>query len=585
MLILLLVCLGTPGLQPQGDGVQMREEVHRELGLALRVPQEYKPITVRPAEPWIVLRYADGWLERFSVFRFDRPLAQADEQIQPAPAFEDYLARGEKEGFWKIHERVEGRPREGWTTREYALVRGEKKLFLDSAWAYELRSAERTWGLLGFRGVLSPHGRHSLWRTCAEEMELFEPETTPSPERKHWRKHYKFRPQLRNPEYRMAVRSRLGDGWAVADTENFLFVDNTKEGFLMRHLQKKLEGIRKIYAERFPPTDEITAVATVRICKDEGEYLQYGGERGTAGFWSPLREELVLYEAGREDSLRTLYHEGFHQYVHHAIGELQPHSWYNEGYGDYFGGARFTEEGVITQIQANPQRLPVIQEASREATHASWSDMIRMERSDYYGPKIAIHYAMGWSMIYFLEEAEVVAKHPIWSQILPVYFDALKESAVREKDWLPATLGILSVEADEAPRAPRVSHRRVACGTRAIPPRFGSHREFHAQPSYPRRGPFPPGPLLGPLRARPLGVRAQARSRRTVPTARLAHPVLPRAPVRLSRRGPDRRRSRRRHRLLFPRAQLRRAPLDARGARSHARPARHRSRQRPARRA
>jgi hypothetical protein len=75
--------------------------------------------------------------------------------------------------------------------------------------------------------------------------------------------------------------------------------------------------------------------------------------------------------------------------------------------------------------------------------------MICLERSAYYGPKAGIHYAMGWSMVYFLEESEVVAKHPLWSQILPVYFDALKESAVREKAWLPATLGTLSEEAYE----------------------------------------------------------------------------------------------------------------------------------------
>jgi hypothetical protein len=75
--------------------------------------------------------------------------------------------------------------------------------------------------------------------------------------------------------------------------------------------------------------------------------------------------------------------------------------------------------------------------------------MIRMERVAYYGPKAGIHYAMGWSMIYFLEESEEVAQHTLWPQILPVYFDALKESAVREKAWLPATLGILSEEAYE----------------------------------------------------------------------------------------------------------------------------------------
>lgn len=446
MLILLLACAASiVGLAPPAP--QVREETHRKLGVSLAVPVGFERAALPAELPWVVLRYVERGGE-VSVFRFDRT-QPAQSQSAQATDFEDFLALGVKNGLWEIRERKDAGARESWTYTEYVLARSAKLPLLGSVWAFELRSPACTWGLLGlFRAPRSADWIRS-WRSCAEQMRFFEPVATPSPERKHWQKHYKFRPHIRNPEHRMAVRSRLDEGWAVADTENFLFVDNTRMGILMRHLQRKLEGIRRVYAELFPPTGEITAVATVRVCKDRDEYLRYGGARNAAGHWNPAREELVLYEAGREDSLRTLYHEAFHQYVHHAIGELQPHYWYNEGYGDYFGGARFTDEGEITRIQPNPLRLRMIQEAIRAATHASWSEMIRLERSAYYGPKAGIHYAMGWSMVYFLEESEVVAKHDLWSQILAVYFDALKESAVRQKAWLPATLGILSEEAYE----------------------------------------------------------------------------------------------------------------------------------------
>jgi hypothetical protein len=429
------------------SAAQVREERHRELGLVLAVPQDFERIPVPPAAPWIVLQYVEGG-DQLLILRFDR--TQAQSQSARGADFADYLARGEKAQLWKVPEGKEGKPREGWTTREYSLPRPEPLKSLNAAWAYELRSPQCTWGLLGFFEGRKALEHIASWRECAEQMKFFEPETATSSEKKRWEAYYRSKPQLRNPEYRMTVRARLPEGWDVADTENFIFLDDSGADILMRHLQRKLEGIRKVYAELFPPTEEITAVATVRVCKDRDEYLRQGGDKSTSGYWNPLKEELVLYEAGREDTLRRLYHEAFHQYVHHAIGELQPHLWFNEGYGDYFCGARFTDEGEITQIQVNSLRLPAIQAAIRESNQPSWKDMLRMERGDYYGPRAAINYAMGWSMIYFLEESGVVAKHPAWSQILSIYFDALKESAVRDKAFLPVTLGFLSEEADEA---------------------------------------------------------------------------------------------------------------------------------------
>ena len=72
------------------------------------------------------------------------------------------------------------------------------------------------------------------------------------------------------------------------------------------------------------------------------------GNPRSAGYWNSRTEELVLFDAEehergkRPDDSGTfivLYHEAFHQYIHYSTGELPPHSWFNEGYGDYFSGA------------------------------------------------------------------------------------------------------------------------------------------------------------------------------------------------------------------------------------------------------
>jgi hypothetical protein len=241
---------------------------------------------------------------------------------------------------------------------------------------------------------------------------------------------------------RARIRERLVGKWEAEDTENYLVVFHTKKESLVNHLKKRLEGIRRSYVELFPTAQEITAVSTVRICQDEEEYHHYGGPVGTAGYWNSRSEELVLYvfendgsdsQSGKEDSRIVLLHEAFHQYIHYAAGELAPHSWFNEGYGDYFSGARFDDHGEVGRILVNPWRIWLIQRAIEQRVHASWRDIVSMEQPDFYGPKRAINYAMAWSMIYFLNQCPKVKKRPAWTRILPTYFETLKAANARER--------------------------------------------------------------------------------------------------------------------------------------------------------
>ena len=64
---------------------------------------------------------------------------------------------------------------------------------------------------------------------------------------------------------------------------------------------------------------------------------------------------------------------------------------------------------------------------------APWKDIIRWSQREYYGGNDkrmqgGHSYAQGWSMIYFLRESKVAQKHEVWSTILDVYFNTLRES-------------------------------------------------------------------------------------------------------------------------------------------------------------
>src|SRR6185369_1997760 len=114
----------------------------------------------------------------------------------------------------------------------------------------------------------------------------------------------------------------------------------------VKELGRQIEIIRGEYEKLFPPVHEVTAISVVRLFSEQSEYHQYGGPRGSAGFWSSDREELVLFEnfdsmskdKSKENALSVMYHEAFHQYVFYAVGNVAPHSWFNEGHGDYFAG-------------------------------------------------------------------------------------------------------------------------------------------------------------------------------------------------------------------------------------------------------
>jgi hypothetical protein len=93
--------------------------------------------------------------------------------------------------------------------------------------------------------------------------------------------------------------------------------------------------------------------------------------------------------------------------------------------------------------------------------------MIRMEKADYYDAKRAIHYAMGWSMIYFLNQAKVVKKDPAWIRILPTYFETLKAVSLRERARLEAE-GLSENEAEAAKAAATAREEAVAAAFRDV---------------------------------------------------------------------------------------------------------------------
>ncbi len=367
-----------------------------------------------------------------------------DEPKPPLPinSFERYVEQRYPE-FRLVAEEDDKRTRQGWAAREYTLTtRKGKGATKALGWACTYSKPER---LIVFFGLASEDDidKHTkIWHATSDKVDFSEPEqmSTAKLDMIYARSKYIDIP------FRIGVRKKLVRGWQAQDLDDYIVVYDTPDQPLMRKVFRDLELIRKEYERLFPPEKPIAAVSTVRVCKNREEYLSYGGMAMSAGFWNSQSQELVLYDAEKverdwkksdADTFIVLYHEAFHQYIHYSTGELPPHSWFNEGTGDYFSGAML-KDGKMRGIGANPWRLPYIQAVIDKDLVVPFKDIIRFEQQQYYANP-AVCYSEGWSIIYFLRTCKQVAAKPEWARILPTYFDVLKSAYAEELGKLDET--------------------------------------------------------------------------------------------------------------------------------------------------
>ena len=483
ILVLAGTLLSSAPAAAQGGYSKEKYPVH---GITFELAKNFEWLAIQPNEEWVVLQWtyeesssgrskegrgATG--SRLQIVRIDYEAdpgpetpgglgpSQGDEPApkeggeggeeaepeEPPPpplnSWSRYLER--RLSRWAALEVAKDDPRDGFEPTEYEL-RVKKGRAGTRGWAYVWEQpGERTFVVLGWSDDAQYEDQVKIWRRTAEKMRFSEPE--PDPEVVKWERYYQRRPKFKDPEYRIRVRQGLDGDWEAEDTENYIVIFNTPDQPLVRRIVKDMESIREEYVKLFPAAGEIKAVSTVRVCADRDEYMQYGGPGGSAGYWNWVTEELVLYdgtkrEKGKKtdklDTFIVLYHEAFHQYIHYSAGQLAPHSWFNEGYGDYFSGA-LIKGGKVKKIEPNRWRVNTIRKAVEENRHTPWKDIIGFEQPQYYNrAMVGVNYAQGWSMIYFLNTSKTVQRNEQWSAILPKYFDTLKSSWKKELAALEA---------------------------------------------------------------------------------------------------------------------------------------------------
>ena len=193
----------------------------------------------------------------------------------------------------------------------------------------------------------------------------------------------------------------------------------------------------------FALSQELSKCSVVRVCKNAEEYHAYGGPPQAAGHWDDNARELVIYDdranGGKGDTWITLNHEAFHQYIYYFYGNLAPHSWYNEGTGDFYSG--YTLKNNRFTLEKNLWRRDTIKEAIRSDKFVPLRELMRFSQKEYYGRnKLQAHpavcYAEGWSLIWFLRTGKknrAKGWDPKWDTLLDDYLKALVTTRSRSK--------------------------------------------------------------------------------------------------------------------------------------------------------
>ena len=290
---------------------------------------------------------------------------------------------------------------------------------------------------------------------------------------------------LKRAELEMEA-AKSGD-WELYETDNYFIISNNDDREFMKELMERLEAIRAVYEEMYPfdeaaklkvaaakreaeerkekgeeepdsrettsgySSQQRSRCSVVRVCKNRTQYHEYGGPGGSAGYWASFHEELVIYDdkegGGRRDTWAVLNHEAFHQYIFYLYGSISPHSWYNEGTGDFFAGYEYKHKKF--KLKPFSWRKDTIKSAIKAAEHVPLENLVRFTQREYYGSNdfnagAGQNYAQGWSFIYFLRTGADQASNwnPEWENVLDVYFETLASTSDLEVSVDTAFAGV-----------------------------------------------------------------------------------------------------------------------------------------------
>jgi len=133
--------------------------------------------------------------------------------------------------------------------------------------------------------------------------------------------------------------------------------------------------------------------------------------KGSTGAFTSQDKSLRSFKEKRtnEAVFRTLYHEGFHQFMYTCITPQCP-LWVNEGLAEYFSESTWNGKSFTTG-QVPGDRLKVVKDAIRRKTHIPLKTLFAMKNDQWLRhiredqSRASLQYCQAWSVVHFLVHA------------------------------------------------------------------------------------------------------------------------------------------------------------------------------------
>jgi tetratricopeptide (TPR) repeat protein len=127
---------------------------------------------------------------------------------------------------------------------------------------------------------------------------------------------------------------------------------------------------------------------------------------GSGGMYQPLLRQLLIWNAPqRALMMKTIRHEGFHQYAHRLMPS--PPTWFNEGLAEYFESA----ETVSDLGRSRPDHLKQLEAGMRPL-----QELLGLTPPEFYNENALVHYAQAWALIHFLRHGPE-ANHKLFERM------------------------------------------------------------------------------------------------------------------------------------------------------------------------
>ena len=147
----------------------------------------------------------------------------------------------------------------------------------------------------------------------------------------------------------------------------------------------------------------------VRIFEQQADYRRYALSKGSArsaeagGFYSTRGNEAVTFQYPEDkQTLEVLRHEAVHVIVAGMLGVNTP-LWLNEGLAVYFESLQIG--GQYGNVSVNEHNLALARRAIANGYPLRLMDLLTLDGESWYDSNQATHYALGWSLVYFLMES------------------------------------------------------------------------------------------------------------------------------------------------------------------------------------